>query len=144
MSNLASETTIDKLAFARDVLEAQIDARIAARDAQILEADSFFKALKTRLLAKCIGGLGFRIIDCKNKDKPSPEVGVAKLKFSIKDWAIPIFKSLTKKENRDIVVDLVGNSSAEQVFARHADWCGRTLGLLALRLRNECQCFGKS
>ena len=35
---------IEKLALARNVLQEQIDGRIAARDAQILEADSFFKA----------------------------------------------------------------------------------------------------
>jgi len=35
---------IEKLALMRDVLQEQIDARIAAHDTQILEMDSFFKA----------------------------------------------------------------------------------------------------
>ena len=66
------DNLIEKLAFARNVLQEQIDARIAVRDAQILELDPFFMARKTRLLAKYVGGLGFRILDCKNKEKSSP------------------------------------------------------------------------
>ena len=57
---LTTTADIEKLVFARDVLQEQIDARVAARDAQILEADPFIKARKTRLLAKYVGGLGFR------------------------------------------------------------------------------------
>lgn len=105
---------VEKLAFARDVLQEQIDARIAARDAQILESDPFFKARKTRLLAKYVGGLGFRILDCKSKEKSSPEASVAKLMFRIKDRAVPIFKFLTKKEHREIVVDLLSLHPAEK------------------------------
>ena len=41
-----SETDIEKLVLARDVLQEQIDARVVARDAQILEADPFCKAPK--------------------------------------------------------------------------------------------------
>ena len=40
---------IEKSALARDVLQEQIDERMAARDAQILEPDLFFKAWKMRL-----------------------------------------------------------------------------------------------
>ena len=40
---------IEKLVLARDVLQEQIDARLATRDAQILEPDLFFKAWKMRL-----------------------------------------------------------------------------------------------
>ncbi len=40
---------IEKPALARDVLQEQIDERMAARDAQILEPDLFFKAWKMRL-----------------------------------------------------------------------------------------------
>ena len=70
MDTVTSTSAIEKLAFARDVLQEQIDARVAARDAQILEADSFFKARKTKLLAKYVGALGFRILDYKSKEKP--------------------------------------------------------------------------
>ena len=105
MDTVISTAAIEKLAFARDVLQEQIDARVAARDAQILEADSFFKARKTKLLAKYVGALGFRILDYKGKENPSPEAGAAKLMFRIKDRAVPIFKGLAKKENRESVVD---------------------------------------
>ena len=97
---------IEKLSFARDVLQEQIDARVAARDAQILEADPSIKARKTRLLAKYVGGLGFRILDYKSKEKPSPEASAAKFMFRIKNRAVPIFKELAKKDNRESVVDL--------------------------------------
>lgn len=40
---------IEKPALARDVLQEQIDERMAARDAQILEPDLFFQAWKMRL-----------------------------------------------------------------------------------------------
>ena len=78
MDTATSTSAIEKLAFARDVLQEQIDARIATHDAQRLEADSFFKARKTRLLAKYVGALGFRILDYKGKEKPSPEASAAK------------------------------------------------------------------
>ena len=109
-----TDADIEKLALARDVLQEQIDARVVARDAQILEADPFCKARKTQLLAKYVGALGFRIVDYKSKEKPSPEVGAAKLMFRIKDRAVPIFKFLAKKENREIVVGLVGLGPAEK------------------------------
>ena len=114
MMYAAPETDIEKLALARDVLQEQIDARIAARDAQILEADPFFKARKTQLLAKYVGGLGFRVLDCKNKEKPSPEASVAKLMFRIKDRAVPIFKCLAKKDKRESVVDFGDFGSEEK------------------------------
>ena len=102
---IVTAVDIEKLVFARDVLQEQIDERIAARDAKILEADSFFKARKTRLLAKYVGGLGFRIFDYKSKEKPSSEASAAKLMFRIKNRAVPIFKDLAKKDNRESVVD---------------------------------------
>lgn len=105
MNNITLETDIEKLVFARDVLQEQIDARIVARDTQRLESDSFFKARKTRLLAKYVGALGFRILDYKSKEKPSPEASVARLMFRIKNRAVPIFKELAKKDNRESVVD---------------------------------------
>ena len=49
MTAITTTTDIEKLALARDVLQEQIDTRIAARDAQILEPDLFFKARKMRL-----------------------------------------------------------------------------------------------
>ena len=106
MAAITTVTDIEKLTLARDVLQEQINARVAARDAQILGADPFFKARKTHLLAKYVGGLGFRILDCKSKEKPSPEASAAKLMFRIKDRAVPIFKGLAKKDNRESVVDL--------------------------------------
>ena len=78
MNNCASETDIEKLSFARDVLQEQIDARVAARDAKMLETDPFCKARKTRLLAKYVGALGFRILDYKGKEKPSPEASAVR------------------------------------------------------------------
>jgi hypothetical protein len=102
---ITTAADIEKLAFARDVLQEQIDARVVARDAQILDADPFFKARKTRLLAKYVGGLGFRILDYKSKEKPSQEASAAKLMFRIKDRAVPIFKDMAKKVNRESVVD---------------------------------------
>lgn len=54
-----SETDIEKLVLARDVLQEQIDARVVARDAQILEADPFCKAPKTKLLASMLERLDF-------------------------------------------------------------------------------------
>ena len=104
MDTATSTSAIEKLAFARDVLQEQINERIAARNAQILEADSFFKARKTKLLAKYVGALGFRILDYKGKEKSSPEASAAKLMFRIKDRAVPIFKDLAKKDNRESVV----------------------------------------
>ena len=114
MDDISIVADIEKLVLARDVLQEQIDARVAARDAQILETDPFFKARKTRLLAKYVGGLGFRILDYKNNEIPLPETGVAKLMFRIKDRAVPIFKYLAKKENREFVVDLVDLVPAEK------------------------------
>jgi hypothetical protein len=105
MDTVISTAAIEKLAFACDVLQEQIDARVAARDAKILEADPFCKARKTQLLAKYVGALGFRILDYKSKEKPSPEASAAKLVFRIKDRAVPIFKDLAKKDNRESVVD---------------------------------------
>ena len=49
MNNLASEIAIDKLIFECHVPQEQIDMRISARYAQILEAHPFFKTWKTRL-----------------------------------------------------------------------------------------------
>ena len=98
-------TDIEKLTLARDVLQEQIDARVAARDAQILDTDPFFKARKTKLLAKYVGELGFRILDYKSKENRSPEASAAKLMFRIKDRAVPIFKGLAKKDNRESMVD---------------------------------------
>jgi len=49
MNNFASEADIYKLAFSRDVLQEQIDARIATRYLQILEAGLFFRARKMML-----------------------------------------------------------------------------------------------
>ena len=113
MNNCASVTDIEKLVFARDVLQEQIDARVAARDAKILETDPFCKVRKTKLLAKYVGALGFRILDYKSKENPSPEASAAKLMFRIKDRSVPIFKGLAKKENWESVVDF-GEFSPEE------------------------------
>lgn len=110
---MTATSDIEKLVFARDVLQEQIDARIAIRDAKILEADSFFTARKTKLLAQYVGGLGFRILDCKSKEKSLPEARVAKLMFRIKDRAVPIFKDLAKKDNQESAVE-VGNFGPEE------------------------------
>ena len=113
MNTATSTSAIEKLVFARDVLQEQIDARVAARDAKILETDPFCKVRKTKLLAKYVGALGFRILDYKSKENPSPEASAAKLMFRIKDRSVPIFKGLAKKENWESVVDF-GEFSPEE------------------------------
>ena len=117
-------TDIEKLTLARDVLQEQIDARVAARDAQILDTDPFFKARKTKLLAKYVGELGFRILDYKSKENRSPEASAAKLMFRIKDRAVPIFKGLAKKDNRESMVDFgdFGDSADTTAAAEDSDW----------------------
>lgn len=105
MDTATSTSAIEKLVFARDMLQEQIDVLVATCNAQMLATDPFFKARKTRLLAKYIGALGFRILDYKSKENPSSEASAAKLMFRIKDRAVPIFKDLAKKGNRESVVD---------------------------------------
>lgn len=102
------------LVVARDVLQRQIDERVAAREAQKLAVDPCFKARKTRQLAAFVGGLGFRILDYKCKEKPLPEAGVAKLMFRIKDRAVSIFKRLAEKDVREVNVELDGLDAAEK------------------------------
>ncbi len=110
----ATTSAIEELVFARDVLQGQIDERVAARDARFVAGDPFFKTRKTRLLAQYVGGLGFRVVDFKSKERPLPETGAAKLMFRIKDRALPIFKYLAKKGNRELAVDLVSLGPEEK------------------------------
>ena len=77
---------------ARDVLQKQIDERVALRRQEMLLADSFYRERKTRRLAAYFSDLGFRIVSCVGKEQVLVETRAANFLFKTKERAVPIFK----------------------------------------------------
>lgn len=96
------------LTTARDVLQKQIDERVALRRQEMLLADSFYRERKTRRLAAYFSDLGFRIVLCVGKEQVLVETRAANLLFKIKEIAMPVFKKLVAKDNREVSVELDG------------------------------------
>lgn len=97
---------LNALITARDVLQKQIDERMALRRQKTLLGDSFYHERKTRRLAAYLSSLGFRIISCIGKEQVLVETRAANLMFRIKDVAVPIFKRLVAKCNKEVSVSL--------------------------------------
>jgi hypothetical protein len=91
---------------ARDVLQKQIDERVALRRQEMLSADSFYRERKTRRLAAYFSDLGFRIVSCVGKEQVLVETRAANLLFKIKEIALPIFKKLVAKGNKEVSAEL--------------------------------------
>ena len=102
------QTELDALVLARDVLQKQIDARLALRNREILERDQFFKERKTRKLASFVAEFGYRILDFTKKEHSLPTKPAALLMYRIKEVAVPIFKKFVTKTCREQIVSLDG------------------------------------
>lgn len=96
------------LQMARDVLQKQIDERVALRRQEMLSADSFYRERKTRRLSAYFSELGFRIVSCVGKEQVLVETRAANLLFKIKEIAMPVFKKLVAKSSKEILVELDG------------------------------------
>ena len=96
------------LTTARDVLQKQIDERVALRRQEMLLVDSFYRERKTRRLAAYFSELGFRIVSYVGKEQVLAETRAANFLFKIKEMAVPIFKKLVAKSNREVSVELDG------------------------------------
>ena len=96
------------LTTARDVLQKQIDERVALQRQEMLLADSFYRERKTRRLAAYFSDLGFRIVSCVGKEQVLVETRAANLLFKIKEIAMPVFKKLVAKSSKEILVELDG------------------------------------
>ena len=93
---------------ARDVLQKQINERVALRRQEMLLADSFYRERKTRRLAAYFSELGFRIVSYVGKEQVLAETRAANFLFKTKEMAVPIFKKLVAKDNREVSVKLDG------------------------------------
>ena len=102
------------LTTARDVLQKQIDERVALRRQEMLLADSFYRERKTRRLAAYFSELGFRIVSCVGKEQVLAETRAANLLFKIKEIAMPVFKKLVAKDNKEVSVELDGFDGADK------------------------------
>lgn len=96
------------LTTARDVLQKQIDERVALQRQEMLLADAFYRERKTRRLAAYFSELGFRIVSYVGKEQVLAGTRAANLLFRIKDVAVPIFKKLVAKGNKEVSVELDG------------------------------------
>ena len=96
------------LTTARDVLQKQIDERVALQRQEMLLADSFYRERKTRRLAAYFSDLGFRIVSYVGKEQVLAETRAANFLFKTKERAVPIFKKLVAKDNREVSVELDG------------------------------------
>ena len=105
---IAQEVKLKELEIARDVLQKQIDERVALRRQEMLLADSFYRERKTRRLAAYFSDLGFRIVSCVGKEQVLVETRAANLLFKIKEIAMPVFKKLVAKSSKEILVELDG------------------------------------
>lgn len=103
----ARQAELDALIVARDVLQKQIDERVAIRNREILERDQFFKERKTRKLASFVAELGYRVLDFTKKEQPLSTKRAALLMFRIKEYAVPTFKKFVAKacQKQDIPLD---------------------------------------
>lgn len=102
------KSEIAALMTARDVLQKQIDERVALQRQEMLLADSFYRERKTRRLAAYFSDLGFRIVSCVGKEQVLVETRAANLRFKIKEIAMPVFKKLVAKSSKEILVELDG------------------------------------
>ena len=102
------EIELSALETARDVLQKQIDERVALRRQEMLLADSFYRERKTRRLSAYFSELGFRIVSCVGKEQVLVETRAANLLFKIKEIAMPVFKKLVAKSSKEILVELDG------------------------------------
>ncbi len=101
------QTELDVLMLARDVLQKQIDERVAIRNREILERDQFFKERKTRKLASFVAELGYRVLEFTSKEHSLQTKPAALLLYRIKEYAVPIFRKFVAKacRERDIPLD---------------------------------------
>ncbi len=104
MATLQSE--LDALMLARDVLQRQIDERLALRNREILERDQFFKERKTRKLASFVAELGYRVLDFTSKEHSLQTKPAALLLYRIKEYAVPIFKKFVTKTCKKQIIPL--------------------------------------
>ena len=104
MATLQSE--LDALILARDVLQRQIDERVAIRNQEILERDQFFKERKTRKLASFVAELGYRVLDFTSKEHSLQTKPAALLLYRIKEYAVPIFKKFVTKTCKKQIIPL--------------------------------------
>lgn len=102
------------LTTARDVLQKQIDERVALQRQEMLLADSFYRERKTRRLAAYFSELGFRIVSYVGKEQVLAETRAANFLFKIKEMAMPIFKKLVAKDNKEVSVELDGFDGADK------------------------------
>ena len=99
-------TELDALMLARDVLQKQIDERVAIRNREILERDQFFKERKTRKLASFIAELGYSVLDFTSKEHSLQTKPAALLLYRIKEYAVPIFKKFVTKTCKKQIIPL--------------------------------------
>ena len=99
-------TELDALMLARDVLQRQIDERVAIRNRNILERDQFFKERKTRKLASFVAELGYRVLDFTSKEHSLQTKPAALLLYRIKEYAVPIFKKFVTKTCKKQIIPL--------------------------------------
>ena len=100
------QTELDALMLARDVLQRQIDERVAIRNREILERDQFFKERKTRKLASFVAELGYRVLDFTSKEHSLQTKPAALLLYRIKEYAVPIFKKFVTKTCKKQIIPL--------------------------------------
>ena len=105
---MRENSEMSALVLARDVLQKQIDERVALRRQEMLLADAFYRERKTRRLAAYFSDLGFRIVSCVGKEQVLVETRAANLLFKIKEIAMPVFKKLVAKSSKEILVELDG------------------------------------
>ena len=140
------------LTTARDVLQKQIDERVALQRQEMLLADAFYRERKTRRLAAYFSELGFRIVSCVGKEQVLAETRAANFLFKIKEIAVPIFKKLVAKGNKEVSVELDGfDGVAKSSLLQLCDafeklgwiWTERTRHMLRIvRLNDkEATCF---
>ena len=105
---MRENSEMSALVLARDVLQKQIDERVALQRQEMLLADSFYRERKTRRLAAYFSDLGFRIVSCVGKEQVLVDTRAANLLFKIKEIAMPVFKKLVAKSSKEILVELDG------------------------------------
>ena len=99
-------TELDALMLARDILQRQIDERVAIRNREILERDQFFKERKARKLASFVAELGYRVLDFTSKEHSLQTKPAALLLYRIKEYAVPIFKKFVTKTCKKQIIPL--------------------------------------
>ena len=105
---------LSALETARDVLQKQIDERVALRRQEMLLADSFYRERKTRRLSAYFSDLGFRIVSCVGKEQVLSETRAANQLFKMKEIALPIFKKLVARGNKEVSVELDGFGGSDK------------------------------